>query len=155
MTSSFPGAGGPAAGADGHAAADLLDCYAAGTAEPVVVWSVEAHLTGCARCRSALSAYADAERLARNRSVLLVRAAIGDGGRLRRAARLSTGPEFAPTAEPKHLYRLNGRGLARQGHPDASSHHFWSISCTFCPNLATRSDAKMAALMRTQAFQSL
>jgi len=32
-----------------------------------------------------LSAHIDAERLARNRSVLLVRVAIGDGGRLRRA----------------------------------------------------------------------
>ena len=84
MTSSFPGPAGPVAGADGHPGEDLLASYAAGTAGTVVAWSVEAHLTGCARCRSALSAHVDAERLARNRSVLLVRAAIGDGGRVRR-----------------------------------------------------------------------
>ena len=67
-----------------HADADLLAGYADGTADPVVVWSVEAHLTGCARCRSALSAHADAERLARNRSVLLVRVAMPGEGRMRR-----------------------------------------------------------------------
>jgi hypothetical protein len=48
---------------------------------------VEAHLAECPRCRSALSAHADAERLARNRSVLLVRAAISDGGLVRRGLR--------------------------------------------------------------------
>ncbi len=87
MTSSSPGAAEPVAGADGHPGEDLLASYAAGTAGTVVAWSVEAHLTGCARCRSALSAHVDAERLARNRSVLLVRAAIGDGGRVRRLLR--------------------------------------------------------------------
>src|SRR5258708_17479240 len=51
---------------------------------PAAAWSVEAHLTGCASCRSALSAQVDADRLARNRSALLVRAAVGDGGRVRR-----------------------------------------------------------------------
>jgi hypothetical protein len=87
MTSSFPGAAGPVAGADGHPGENLLASYAAGTAGAVTAWSVEAHLTGCARCRSALSAHVDAERLARNRSVLMVRAAIGDGGRVRRVLR--------------------------------------------------------------------
>lgn len=87
MTSSLPGAAGPAAGAAWHAGEDLLASYAAGTAAAVAGWSVEAHLTGCASCRSALSAHADAERLARNRSALLVRAAMGDGGRVRRLAR--------------------------------------------------------------------
>jgi hypothetical protein len=87
MTSSFPDAAEPAAGAAWHAGEDLLTHYAAGTAQTVVVWSVEAHLAGCARCRSALSAHVDAERLARNRSVLLVRAALGDGGRGRRLLR--------------------------------------------------------------------
>jgi hypothetical protein len=70
---------------DWHAGEDLLAAYAAGDARGPVAWSVEAHLTGCAQCRSAVSAHADAERLARNRSVLLVRAATGDGGRVRRA----------------------------------------------------------------------
>jgi len=98
MTSSFPGAAESAAGADWHAGEDLLASYAAGTAETVLVWSVEAHLTGCARCRSALSAHVDAERLARNRSVLLVRAAIGDGGRVRRL--------LCRCGVPGHLLRL-------------------------------------------------
>jgi len=55
VTSSFPGAAEPAAGADRHPGEDHLASYAAGTAGTVVAWSVEAHLTGCARCRSALS----------------------------------------------------------------------------------------------------
>ena len=84
MTSSFPGAAGPAAGAAWHAGEDLLASYAARTAGAVADWSVETHLTGCASCRSALSAHVDAERMARNRSALLVRAAIGDGSRVRR-----------------------------------------------------------------------
>jgi Putative zinc-finger len=79
MTRPFPDAIEPVAGADGHAGERLLASYAAGALEPVAVWSVEAHLMGCARCRSALSPYADAGRLARNRSVLLVRAAVPDG----------------------------------------------------------------------------
>ena len=87
MTNSSPGAAGPVAGADGHPGENLLASYAAGTAGTVTVWSVEAHLAGCARCRSALSAHVDAERLAHNRSVLLVRAAIGDGSRVRRVLR--------------------------------------------------------------------
>jgi hypothetical protein len=72
------------AGADGHAGDDLLAGYAAGTVGGVAAWSVEAHLTACARCRSALSGQVDSDRLARNRSALLVRVAVGDGGWLRR-----------------------------------------------------------------------
>jgi hypothetical protein len=82
MTSPFPDAAGPVAGAAWHADEDLLTGYATRTIEPVAVWSVEAHLTGCERCRSVLSAHVDPQRLARNRSVLLVRAAVGDGGRV-------------------------------------------------------------------------
>ncbi len=70
-----------------HISEEQLAGYAVGTAGPVVVWSVEAHLTGCAPCRSALSAHVDADRLARNRSVLLARAAIGEGGPARRLLR--------------------------------------------------------------------
>lgn len=98
MTSSFPGPAGPVAGADGHAGKDLLAGYAAGTAGTVVVWSVEAHLTKCARCRAALSEHADAERLARNRSVLLVRAALPEGRRVRRL--------LCRCGVPDHLLRL-------------------------------------------------
>jgi hypothetical protein len=98
MTSPFPDAAGPVAGAGWHAGDNLLTGYATGTLEPVVVWSVEAHLTGCARCRSALSAHVDAQRLARNRSVLLVRAALPDGGRMGRLLRRC--------GIPDHLLRL-------------------------------------------------
>ncbi|HEY1625066.1 MAG TPA: hypothetical protein VGG16_14830 [Streptosporangiaceae bacterium] len=70
-----------------HISEDLLTSYAVGTAGAINLWSVEAHLTGCASCRSAVSAHVDADRLARNRSVLLVRAAIGDGGPVRRLLR--------------------------------------------------------------------
>jgi hypothetical protein len=90
MTSSPPGPAGPVAGADAagwHPGEGLLATYAAGTAGEVTAWWVEAHLTGCGRCRCAVSAHADQERLARNRSVLLARAAIGDGGRVRRGLR--------------------------------------------------------------------
>jgi hypothetical protein len=98
MTSSFPGPAGPAAGADGHAGDDLLASYVTGTAGTTAVWSVEAHLTGCHRCRLALSEYADAERLARNRSVLLVRAALPEAGRVRRL--------LCRCGVPDHLLRL-------------------------------------------------
>jgi hypothetical protein len=100
MTSSFPGAAEPVAGAGGHPGRDLLASYAAGTAGTVAVWSVEAHLAGCVRCRSTLSAHVDADRLARNRSVLLVRAALGTGGRVRRVLRRC--------GLPDHVLRLLG-----------------------------------------------
>jgi hypothetical protein len=98
MTSPCPDAAGPVAGADWHAGEDLLAGYAAGTVDEVAAWSVEAHITACARCRSALSAQVDAQRLARNRSVLLVRAALGDGGRARRL--------LCRCGVPDHLLRL-------------------------------------------------
>jgi hypothetical protein len=84
MTSPYPDPAGSMASTGGHATRDILARYAAGTVETVAVWSVEAHLTGCAGCRSALSALVDAGRLARNRSVLLVRIALPRSGPLRR-----------------------------------------------------------------------
>jgi hypothetical protein len=87
MTSSFPGPAGPVPAADGHPDEGLLAGYAAGTVDGVAAWSAEVHLTGCARCRAVLSAHVDAERLARNRSVLLARAAIGEEDRVRRVLR--------------------------------------------------------------------
>jgi hypothetical protein len=83
-----------------HAGEDLLRGYAAGTAEVAEVWSVEAHLMACARCRSALSAQVDAGRLAHNRSVLMARAALGDGGRVPRL--------LSRCGVPDHLLRLLG-----------------------------------------------
>jgi uncharacterized membrane protein YGL010W len=93
MTSLFSGATGPQAGEAGHAGKELLARYAAGTVEPVVAWSVEAHLTACARCRSAVSVDVDATRLARNRSAVLVRVAIPDG-RVRRLLRRCGIPDY-------------------------------------------------------------
>jgi Putative zinc-finger len=98
MTSSFSDAAEPSPESAGHAGTDLLAGYAAGTLEMVAVWSVEAHLTACPPCRSALSARVDAQRLARNRSVVLVRAALGEGGRLRRV--------LCRCGVPDHLLRL-------------------------------------------------
>ena len=86
MTSSFPGAAGPAAGAAWHAGEDLLASYAARTAGAVADWSVETHLTGCASCRSALSAHVDAERVA-----------IGDAGPVRRLLRRCGVPDHVLT----------------------------------------------------------
>jgi hypothetical protein len=63
---------------------ELLVGYATGAAPAAVSWSVEAHLTECSRCRSALSAHVDAGRLAHNRSAVLVRVALPHGGRVRR-----------------------------------------------------------------------
>ena len=88
MTNRDPEPMGSVAWVDGHASDGLLASYAAGTVETIEVWSVEAHLTGCGRCRSAVSAHVDAGRLARNRSVLLSLAALGDGGHSRWVRRL-------------------------------------------------------------------
>jgi hypothetical protein len=91
MTSQLPVA--PGHGNDEHPGDDLLAGYAAGTADGVAAWSVEAHLPACPRCRAALSAHADAGRLARNRSVVLARAAIPDGGRAGRLLRRAGVPD--------------------------------------------------------------
>jgi hypothetical protein len=74
-----------------------LASYAAGAVEPVVVWSVEAHLSGCASCRQALSDSVDAGRLARNRAVVLVRAGNPDARLVRLICRCGV---------PDYLVRL-------------------------------------------------
>lgn len=131
MTSSLSGPAGPAAGAGWHAGDDILASYAAGTAEAVVAWSVEAHLTGCARCRSALSAQVDAERLARNRSVVMVRAALGEGGLARRALRRCGVPDhllrlLAVTPSPRLSWLLSVMGvLAVVTGEAAAARHGW------------------------------
>lgn len=94
MTSSHAGPVGPMAWPDGHPDEELLATYAAGTVERVVIWSVEAHVTGCAGCRSALSARVDPDRLARNRSALLVRVALPGEGRVRRLLRRCGFPDY-------------------------------------------------------------
>jgi hypothetical protein len=94
MTSLYSGTDGAAAWADGHASNELLAGYSDGTVATVALWSVEAHLTECARCRSALSLYADPGRLARNRSVLLARAALPADGPIRRLVRRCGIPDY-------------------------------------------------------------
>ncbi len=94
MTSLYSDTDGSAAWAEGHASDELLASYGAGTVATVALWSLEAHLSGCARCRSALSLYADPGRLARNRSVLLARAALPDDGRIRRLFRRCGIPDY-------------------------------------------------------------
>lgn len=98
MTGAFPGASRPAPRADARSCGELLPDYAAGTLDGVTAWSVEAHLTECAHCRSALSAHVDAGRLALNRSVLLVRAALPDG--------FAPGRFLRRCGFPDHLLRL-------------------------------------------------
>jgi hypothetical protein len=88
---------GPAAAPGGHAGASMLADYAAGTADAVAAWSVETHLAACRGCRHELSTYADAERLARNRSALMVRVALPDGGARRVLRRCGV---------PDHVLRL-------------------------------------------------
>jgi hypothetical protein len=94
MTSLDSDTDGAAAWAAGHATGQLLASYANGTVGTVALWSVEAHLSGCARCRSALSRYADHGRLARNRSVLLARVALPDDGHVRRLLRRCGIPDY-------------------------------------------------------------
>jgi hypothetical protein len=78
MTNVFGGKGGLAARGASHVSEDVLSAYVGGSVNEVVAWSVEAHVAACPGCRLAMSARVDADRLARNRSVLLVRAATGE-----------------------------------------------------------------------------
>jgi hypothetical protein len=94
MTSLYSDTDGAAAWANGHASGELLASYADGTVATVALWSVEAHLSGCARCRSALSRHAEPGRLARNRSVLLARIALPDDRRVRRLLRRCGIPDY-------------------------------------------------------------
>jgi len=67
-----------------HVADEVLSRYAAGSGTADMVWSVEAHLMKCPVCRTGLAAHVEPDRLARNRAVLLTRAAGPDQGRTRR-----------------------------------------------------------------------
>ena len=78
MTNAFPDQIGPADSRAGHVSEDLLSAYVTGSVDEVVAWSVEAHVAPCPVCRLALAGHVDPDRLARNRSVMLVRAAIGE-----------------------------------------------------------------------------
>ena len=79
MSNVFPEKQGPATlGRAGHISEEVLSAYAGGSVDEVSAWSVEAHLAACPECRLALSAQVDQGRLARNRSVTLVRAATGE-----------------------------------------------------------------------------
>jgi hypothetical protein len=97
MTNAFPDKVDPAAGRACRLS-ELLPAYASGSVDEVVAWSVEAHLTACPDCRLALSAHVHPGRLARNRSLLLVRTATGEDGRARRL--------LARMGVPDHLVAL-------------------------------------------------
>jgi Putative zinc-finger len=97
VTSPYTGQPAEAAAPAGHAGSSLLADYAAGTAGAVAAWSVETHLAGCGRCRQELSAYADPDRLARNRSAVLVRSALPES----RAGRV-----LRRSGVPDHVLRL-------------------------------------------------
>src|SRR5215472_39869 len=94
MTSPPGDPAGPLSWAGGHASEGLLASYAAGSVDTVVVWSVEAHLTGCALCRSALSAHVDTGRLERNRSAVLVRIALPGERRIGRLLGRCSVPDY-------------------------------------------------------------
>jgi hypothetical protein len=97
MTSPHSGQREPGAASAAHAGASMLADYAAGKADTVTAWSVETHLAACGGCRRELSAYADAERLDRNRSAVLVRVALPDG---------SAGRVLRRCGVPDHVLRL-------------------------------------------------
>ena len=84
MTNAFPGKDGPAGSGAGHVSEDVLSAYVGGSVDEVLAWSVEAHVTACPGCRLALSRHVDPDHLARNRSVVLVRAATGEHHAARR-----------------------------------------------------------------------
>jgi hypothetical protein len=94
MTSLYSATDGAAAWPDGHASDELLASYAGGSVTTVALWSVEAHLSECSRCRCALSLHADKGRLAFNRSVLLARTALPGDGRIRRLLRRCGIPDY-------------------------------------------------------------
>jgi Putative zinc-finger len=95
MTSSYANPVGPVAWPDGHHPSDdLLASYARGAVDRLALWSVEAHLTGCAECRSALSGQVDAGRLARNRSVVMVRTALPRAAGPRRLLSRCGAPDY-------------------------------------------------------------
>lgn len=70
-----------------HAPPNFLASYATGELDGADVWSIESHLAECATCRAGVSVHANAERLTRNRSILLALTAVPDAGWLRRLAR--------------------------------------------------------------------
>jgi hypothetical protein len=78
MTNAFREKRGLAAWGAGHVSEDVLSAYVGGAVNEVLAWSVEAHVTACPGCRLALTTQVDPDQLARNRSVLLVRAATGE-----------------------------------------------------------------------------
>jgi hypothetical protein len=84
MTTPFPDEVPSAEGPGGHLGEGGLAAYATNRLDEVAAWSAEAHLTSCSACRVAVSSFVDRDRLARNRSILLASAAIGEPTRVRR-----------------------------------------------------------------------
>lgn len=95
MTGSLPagpdmGAGPPGCGVVPAAA---VMSYVDGSLDPVMGWSVEAHLPGCPACRAVLAARTGAGRLAANRAEVLARIGLPPGSLASRALRRCGVPE--------------------------------------------------------------
>jgi hypothetical protein len=67
--------------------ADAVASYARGGLAAAAEWSVEAHLPGCPACRRVLATCVDADRLERNRAVVLARTGLPEPGLLGRLLR--------------------------------------------------------------------
>ena len=78
--------------------AGLVAGYSRGALGTIATWSLEAHLPGCAACRSVLAATVDQSRLDRNRSVVLATLGLPVAGPAERVA--------TRWGVPPHLWRL-------------------------------------------------
>ncbi|HMG63491.1 MAG TPA: zf-HC2 domain-containing protein [Streptosporangiaceae bacterium] len=87
----------PAQPACAQLSGGLLAGYASGALDEATAWSVEAHVPGCAPCRTALAARLDGSRLERNKSVLLTRLALPRPGPVGRALRWCRVPDHVVT----------------------------------------------------------
>lgn len=98
MTTPFTGQIASADSPGSHLDQGVLAAYATNRLDEVAGWSVEAHLAACSPCRVALSPFVDQQRLARNRSMLLAAAGVGEPARVRRL--------LARIGVPDHLLGL-------------------------------------------------
>jgi hypothetical protein len=85
--------GGPVDSGCGQLPAGLISAYARGALDAAAAWSVEAHVPGCSACRAVLAGCGQGDRLARNRSALLVRLALPAPGPADRVLRRCGVPE--------------------------------------------------------------
>ncbi len=132
MTTPFPDQVASADGPGGHLGGEVLAAYATNRLDEVAAWSVEAHVTTCSACRVALRAFVDRDRLARNRSVLLAAAAVGEPGPARRLLSRVGVPEhllglLAATPSLRRSWLLSVLGvLAVVAGESVLANHLWN-----------------------------